>query len=397
MAAFSPLPLVHIALDKLGKGAPCGIAAFFPNQSEEQLFAAVEQRARQLPLAHRRIDLSGVAPKIMALDGDSAFVRVSGKSLEDLLEFSVSRSHGLTGWYVLHPRSDGCWFLAIWAHAIVDGHSMLRFISGLTTAGQQVETTKAERPVGAVGPFLPWMLRSAISEMKSRLAFKTFSEPQGNVTWINASPHTAESLKVTARRFETGVTGLLCGALVQAFYRSSLIDSAGRLSFLVPITRTTCPETNGFGFGIGWLIPELQVTPNSELGMMARSFHKQIRAMADAGWDKNLERAIGTNYSRLSAMVAKTLKRPRADFIATVSWKGRIPYLGTANTGTRVACFAAVQPNTSLCHLSGHIDQSGLSLSLSSCMPQSVAQQVFKNLLTCLEIDPGDGHRYPPL
>ena len=397
MAAFSPLALVHFALDKLGKGAPCGIAAFFPNHSEEQLAAAVERRTRQLPLVHRRIDLSGVAPKIMAPDGESAFVRVSGKSLEELLEFSVSRSHGLTGWYVLHPTSDGCWFLAIWAHAIVDGHSMLRFISGLTTSAQQVDTTKAERPAEAVGPFLPWMVRTAISEMKSRLAFKTFSEPHGNVTWINASPHTAESLTAMARRLGTGVTGLLCGALVRAFYKSSLIDTSGRLQFLIPITRTACCEVNGFGFGIGWLMPELYVTPVSELHTMARSFNGQIRRMADTGWDKNLERALGNSYSRVSARVARTLKRERADFIATISWKGRIPFLGTTDTGTRVACFAMVQPNTSICHVSGHIDESGLSLSLSSRMPQSVAQQVFKNLLTCLEIDASQGERYPPL
>ena len=95
---------------------------------------------------------------------------------------------------------------------------------------------------------------------------------------------------------------------------------------------------------------------------MAKSLTAQIRAMADTGWDKNLEeRALGTNYSRLSRRVARTLKRPRADFIATVSWKGWIPFLGTAKTGTRVACFATVQPNSALCHLSGHIDQSGLS------------------------------------
>jgi hypothetical protein len=398
MEPLSPLALVHFALDKLGKGAPCGIVAFFPNQSEEQLAAAVERRARQLPLVHRRIDLSGVTPKIMAPELESAFIRVSGKSPEDLLEFSVSRSHGRTGWYVLHPRGDGCWLFAIWAHAIVDGHSMLRFIAGLTTASSENgDSVKTARPPLSLGPFLPWMVRTGIREMKSKVAFKTFSEPQGNVTWINASPHTAESLRAKARRLGTGVTGLLCGALVQAFYKSSLIDAPGRLQFMVPITRSACPEANGFGFGIGWLIPELHVTPASELDQMAKSFNAQIRAMADAGWDKNLERALGTNYSRLSRKVARTLKRQRADFIATVSWKGWIPFLGTATTGTRVACFATVQPNTALCHVSGHIDQSGLSLSLSSRMPRSTAQQVFKSLLTCLEIDATDANGYPPL
>ena len=386
--AFSPLGLLHLALDKLGKGAPCGIAAFFPDQSEEQLAVAVERHARHLPLVHRRIDLSGVKPKIMAPESSSAFVRVSGKSLEELLEFSVSRSHGGTGWYVLHPNSDGCWLFAIWSHAIADGHSMLRFISQLTNAPcEKSESAHTERPAMAAGRFLPWMVRTAISEISSRLAFKTFSEPQRNVTWINASPYTAKSLRATARRLGTGVTGLLCGALVRAFYKSSLIDGSGRLQFLVPISRTTCREVNGFGLGIGWLLPDLQVTRASGLEKMATSIHDQIRAMSDAGWDKNLERALGTNYSRLSGKVAKMLKRKQTNFVASVSWKGWIPLVGTAATGTRIACFAAVQPNTSLCHVSGHIDQSGLSLSLSSCMPRSATQHLFKSLLTCLEID----------
>jgi hypothetical protein len=334
----------------------------------------------------------------MAPELYSAFVRVSGKSLEQLLEFSVSRTHGGTGWYMLHPSREGCWLIAIWAHAIADGHSMLRFVSRLTTDScEQSEAAHTEPPAVAVGRFSPWMVRMAINEMKSKLAFKTFSEPQRNVTWINASPHTAQSLKATARRLGTGVAGLLCGALVQAFYKSSLVDTSGRLRFLVPISRTTCSEVNGFGFGIGWLMPELQVTPASELEKMARSFHTQIRAMSDAGWDKNLERALGTNFSRLSGKVAKTLKRERADFIASVSWKGWVPFVGTATTGTRIACFAAVQPNTTLCHVSGHIDQSGLSLSLSSCMPRSATQQLFKSLLTCLEIDSSDVESYPPL
>jgi hypothetical protein len=102
--AFSPLGLVHLALDKLGKGAPCGIAAFFPHQSEEQLAAAVDRHVRQLPLVNRRIDLSGVMPKIMARELDSAFVRVTGKSIEDLLEFSVASAfqRGLTSIALRH-------------------------------------------------------------------------------------------------------------------------------------------------------------------------------------------------------------------------------------------------------------------------------------------------------
>jgi hypothetical protein len=393
-SAFSTLGLLHLALDKVGKGAPCGIGAFFPNLSEEQLAAAVDRLVRQLPLVHRRIDLSGDSPRIMAAEPHRAFVRVSGKSLEDLLEFSVSRSHGETGWYVLHPDSKGCWFFAIWAHAIVDGHSMLRFISRLTTAsGEQNESGHNERPAIA-GPFLPWMIRTTVNELKPKLPFKTFHEPQCHVIWINTSPQTAQSLKDKARRLGTGITGLLCGALTQTFYKESVIDGSGRVQFLIPISRKWCAEVNGFGFGIGWLLPELQVTPDSELEKMARSFHTKIRAMSDSGWDKNLERALGTNYSRLSRRVARTVKRKRTSFIASVSWKGWIPSVGTVTTGTKICCYAAVQPST-LCHVSGHMDQSGLSLSLSSRMPRSTAEHLFKTLLSFLEIDPGSVESYP--
>jgi hypothetical protein len=391
--AFSPLGLVHLALDKLGKGAPCGIAAFFPYQSEEQLAAAIQRHVRQLPLIHRRIDLSGVRPKMMPSEGYSAFVRVSGKSLEELLEFSISRTHGGTGWYVLQPSSEGCWLFAIWAHAIADGHSMLRFISRLApSTSEQAESAHTERPPAALGRFFPWMVRTAINEMKPRLTFKTLSQPQCSVTWINAPSHTAQSLKAMARRLGTGVTGLLCGALVQALYKSSITDTSGRLQFVVPISRKPCSEVNGFGFGIGWLMPELQVTPASELKSMARSVHAQIRGMSAAGWDKNLERALGTDFSRVSRKVARMLERD-GTAVASVSWKGWIPFVGTATTGLQIACFAAVKPNTSLCHLSGHIDQSGLSLSLSSCMPRGTAQHLFKSLLACLEIDSASYHQ----
>jgi hypothetical protein len=41
------------------------------------------------------------------------------------------------------------------------------------------------------------------------------------------------------------------------------------------------------------------------------------------------------------------------------------------------------------------MDQSGLSLSLSSRMPRSTAEHLFKTLLSFLEIDPGSVESYP--
>ena len=111
------------------------------------------------------------------------------------------------------------------------------------------------------------------------------------------------------------------------------------------------------------LIP-VKIKPNWTLASVARCIEGRLKTMIAQGWDINFDRFLGNNPRR-HLRFATACVRGRATPVISISWKGMAWQLGGEEGIHDVACFAM----SPLAHVSAHLDQNGLSLSVASSHP----------------------------
>src|SRR5580704_17279110 len=111
------------------------------------------------------------------------------------------------------------------------------------------------------------------------------------------------------------------------------------------------------------LIP-VRVKPNWTLPSIARRIEGRLKTMIAQGWDINFDRFLGNNPRR-HLRFATACARGRATPVVSISWKGMAWQLGGEEGINDEACFAM----SPLAHVSAHLDQNGLSLSVASRHP----------------------------
>ncbi len=357
-----------------GIGMPCGIVARFPHTGGDRVEAALEKAKQRFPLLGRRVSWINSRPMLVA--ANSADQTAQAATTSSLLD-----SH-CTHWRhrILQCGSDA-WLMAIWPHAMADGPSMLRF---LETIGAIIN----EQPLlpfrygshhhqAHHQPMARWLLSFFINQ-KLRYVHVGQRGLLPGVAWLTLPGDYAMRLVERSRVERMNTTAWLAAATCMAVCQQQGITK-GRVLLNVQVQRGSLEQVGGFGFAAGSMLMPVKFFTGIALPTLARTIFDRLMSMINQGWNDNFERFLGGSPQR-HRRFAMLNARGRPAPIVSVSWKGRYWNLGGENTIRDAACFA-VSPTL---HVSGHIDQTGMSLSVTSKQSTTERQDLLRRLVLTL-------------
>jgi hypothetical protein len=381
---------LHAALAKLGFGMSCGLVARLEGQSPENVENAIHQVADTLPVLQRRVAWIGSRPLLVTADRTC---RNDARPFENLSELGAN--DGPLWRYRVEQHNNDVWLSAAWAHAAADGVSLLRFLKAVASrltdrAPPSIPPRTRERSVRRA--FLPWLLRF-VAEQHLRYVGRG-EEDQGSpgIVWVNVPQ--AQAVDVHTRGLsECGSFVAWLAAAVSVAYCEQRGVSSGRVLVNLPILRDDLRHLNGFGFGIGSLLIPVHLRACDSIHMIARKIAERLKYMIDRRWDDNFDRFLSPSPDRHLRFAS--LHARRAAPIITISWKGTHFDLGGQDNIRDICCFSTSPP----IHISGHIDNNGLSLSLTSRQSEAKREDLLQRLMNKLGADSPDwllrseGHR----
>ncbi|MFC6792274.1 hypothetical protein ACFQE0_23505 [Methylobacterium komagatae] len=376
---LGPLSSMHAALDAAGVGMPCGIIARFEGHGIAEVEAAIRRASLDYPLLCRH--LAWRDGRVWSV-GDASLSPRPACDAGFSLVFKVG-PEGRPWSYALETVGEDVLFKAVFAHAIADGYSMLHFVGNLARYLKGSSHEPAQPT-----PRQASMPRSFHSWLPGFLAlqFRGFStsaiEAHGPGITGTTIPLPEAARLLNAARVEGGGFGsLLAAAASLAIARTSPDPFASPVLLNLQVLRSRLEALNGFGFGAGSIMMPVRVTETDDPYAMARTISARARRLADEDWDGNLNRLIGRDPRRHHAM-AWLKRRETCDPALTVSWKSRPASLG-GHSGVRdVACFAASRGT----HVSAHLDDDGLSISLTSRLSETARANALTALLRSLHV-----------
>jgi hypothetical protein len=352
---FGPLSGMHAAMAAHGVGMPCGIVARFEETSGDDIVAAIEKTMRLFPILDRRISWADDRPLLISTDP----IHRSTKNLttESLFDLNCTRWR-----YRFLQHGIHTWFTAIWPHAMADGPSMLRFIETVagTIANQPRPRSRYRRPRQiAQQPMVEWMMRFLIDQSRRYLRLGEQRLPPG-VAWCTLQREFSLQLIENSREGRSSAAAWLAAAACIALCEQKCVAD-GLVLLNIQVERTGLERFGGFGFAAGSLFIPVKIRRDLPLPALARSIFDRLTSMIDRGWDSNFDRFVGSSPRR-HHWLARLHARGRHAPIVSVSWKGSHWELGRQDKIRNIACFA-LSPTL---HISGHLDWTGMSLSVAS-------------------------------
>ena len=369
LEAFGPLAAMHAALERQGIGLPCSAVGFFPARRAEALHLAVARVAARLPVL-----TSG-----MAWQGDRALLRLAAGGPAPLsapMDFRADET-GVWG-YRLTEDGDGVWLVGAWAHAAADGPSMLRFLAAvaceLNGERRQWDGDKPRPPSRrqAMAAWLPGFVLEHARRYKGLNPENRLARP--GACFAILPPDAAERLDRDSRR--SGVAGRLAAATAACLLEQQRGRADGEVYLNVPIARGGAAALAGFGFEGSSLRLPLRLSRGQGFEAAAVDAGERLRRRIEQGWDLNLLKFLSGPASRRMKFASIQASKP-PDPCLTISWKGRREGIGAAQGLIRVACFAAAPT----LHLSAHVSDEGLSLSLSTPQARGARRELLLQIL----------------
>ena len=358
LTTFGPLAAMHAALERQGIGQACSTAAYFPRQRAEEVHGAVSRVAARLPVLSSRMIWRGDQPLLILGAGEAT-------RLGDPLTF---RADGTGIWgYRLAEDSGGAWLVAAFAHAGADGLSMLRFQAAVAAELNGQASPASADPARAPKrqrPMALWLPGFLLEHARTYDGLDPANRQSACGACFAILPlDAAERLQQAARG--SGVAARLAAAAASAFVEQQHGRAEGEVYLNVPISRGGAASLRGFGFDVGSVRLPLRLSPGQGLDALAQRAGERLRARIEQGWDLNLSRLLAGSPGRRMKFAAIQARKP-PDPCFTISWKGRRDGIGARHGVGAIACFAAAPT----LHLSGHLTDDGLSLSLTS--PQAL-------------------------
>ena len=385
-AAFGSLAAVHAALDAIGHGRPCAIAAWFTGRSADELHAAVAAAQSRYPILGRRLawDHRGRAVPTAPV---SVAAANAGVAAADILAFTATATGGGVWRYGVRAGAGGTWFLAGFLHAAADGISMLRLLDAINAAlgGQDADISpRAPRSCLRRTPYFAWLPRFALGQLHRYVDVSPRAQASPGGTWLVVPPREADHLMRNAADAGAGFAAWLAAATALAVCRRLARRQSARVHLNIPVWRDEI--AGGFGFGVSSLLLGVRIRRGDEVAALAPRIDRRLRQAIDRGWDLNLLRFLGDNPRRYRRF-ARLQASPAVSRSISVSWKGRFDNLGGADGPRHVGCFGT----TPTLHVSGHADANGLSLSITSAHAADVRAALLLDIAEL--IGAGRAHR----
>ena len=356
--SFGSLASMHAALDRIGMGMPCGIVARFPDRDTADVEAAIAFARHRFPVLQTRLAWPNGRPVLM--DAGAA-IPVRDRGTGPLLDFAVATDGEPWRYRLIRDGAD-VWLQAVWLHAVADGLSMLRFLHAVeaSLAGASYQPSAREpRRAERRRPLGTWLPGFLLDQQRDYVAMTSRSQAVAGTSWLVVPPATRDHVLGAANAACGGGLGWLAAAAARAFGEQEG-QARGDVLLNVPIARGDATALGGFGFGVGSLRFPLRLRAGTPMADLAAEIARRTRRAAATGWDRNLERLLGTDPAR-HARFARIQAERTADPNITISWKGTHPAIG-AHGARDIACFAAAPT----LHVSAHADARGLSLSVTS-------------------------------
>ncbi|MCJ2024019.1 hypothetical protein [Methylobacterium sp. J-067] len=379
LEALGPLAAMHAALDAVGAGIPCGIMARLEGRNVAEVEDALHRAALRFPLLRQRLVWRHGKPRSVC---DATAPLGPHHDPAFSLAFRVG-PQGRPWSYDLKQAGRDVWLRAVFAHAIADGYSMLHFLG---TVVAEVEATDYHppkldpRPATSPRSFRSWLPGFLALQGRSFASIATHDSEPG-VVWTTVP--LAEVMPLLSRvQSELGGFGsLLAASASLAVARAARAPFAHPVLLNLQVMRSRLAAFNGFGFGAGSVMLPVHVGAGDEPTSTARSIATRARRLVDEDWDGNLNKMIGQSPVR-HRLMARLKSRQSCDPTLTVSWKPRPVSFGREGSVQDVACFAS----SSGTHVSAHLDQNGLSLSLTNWQAETARVAMFDDLLRGLGV-----------
>jgi hypothetical protein len=361
LQSFGPVASMHAALEKLDVGMPCGVVARFRNRTVVELENSIEATRQYFPVLERRIEWENGRPVLVRTEVPLR----QAKSTEISLGFKSNRSGPLWRYCLIADAGD-VWLSAVWAHAAADGTSMLRFLETIgSTLGNKAVLRSPLRGHDRLRHtgMARWVMRFLAEQYLPYVRPLNTGSAQPGVSWLTIPVGRSNFLLENARSECGSIAAWLAGAACLAFSEQHG-TRAGRVLVNMPILRDDLQRLGGFGFGLGTMLIPVKIKPHWTLPSIARRIERRLKKMIAHGWDINFDRFLGNNPQRHLRFATACAHRRQAPVIS-ISWKGMNWQLGGEEGIHDVACFAM----SPIAHVSAHLDQNGLSLSVASSHP----------------------------
>ena len=352
---FGPLSGMHAAMAAHGVGMPCGIVARFEETSRNDIAAAIEKTMQLFPILDRRISWANGRP--ILLSTDTTHRSTKDPTTESLFDLNCTRWRHRVLQYGIDT-----WFIATWPHAMADGPSMLRFIETVaaTIANQPRPSYRYREPRQIEQqPMAGWVMRFLIDQSRRYLRPSEQRLPPG-VAWCTLQRGFSLQLIENSRGERSSAAAWLAAAACIALCEQKRVAN-GLVLLNIQVERGGLERLAGFGFAAGSLFIPVKIRRDRPLPALARSIFDRLSLMIDRGWDSNFDRFVGSSPRR-HHWLAQLHARARHAPIVSVSWKGSHWELGRQDKIRDIACFA-LSPTL---HISGHLDWTGMSLSVAS-------------------------------
>lgn len=380
VGVFGPMAGMHAAMDRIGCGKPCGLVVRFRNRSSAEVEAAVAAAAGRFPILARSLAWQGGRPTLLPR---TPAVRTGISSAEDALAFT-SAADGLLWRYQLSPHAADVWLIAVWAHAVADGVSMLRFLRAVSESldgREPAAVPMMRRPTARCSPLVTWLPRFLWERQLPSIRLVSDETISPGVSWLTLPP--ADSERVLRNAGDEGFVAWLCAAASIAVVHLQTERHTGRVCVDVPVAHGDVRMFGGFGFAASSFLIPVTVDAHSQIAVLAKRISARIRSMKASGWSRNLDRLIGRDprrHLRFATIDARTAKGQRL----TVSWKGVQPAMGGEDGMRDIACFAGCRG----VHVSAHADTNGLSISLTTPQDAQRRHDLLRAIVCQLGVQP---------
>ena len=377
---FGPMAGMHAAMDRIGCGKPCGLVVRFVNRSLTEVETAVAVAAARFPILARSLAWQGGRPTLLPR---APAVRTGISSAEVALAFT-SGADGLLWRYQLSPQASDVWLVAVWAHAVADGVSMLRFLRAVSESldgREPAAVPMMRRPTARCGPLVTWLPRFLWERLRPCIRLVSDDSIAPGVSWLTLPPEDSE--RVLRNAGGEGFVAWLCAAASIAVVHLQAERQTGRVCVDLPVAHGDLRAFGGFGFAASSFLIPVTVDADSQIADLAKRVSTRIRSMKASGWSRNLDRLIGREprrHLRFATIDARTAKGQRL----TVSWKSVQPAMGGEDGMRDVACFAVCRG----VHVSAHADANGLSISLTTPQDAQRRDDLLRAIVRQLGVQP---------
>jgi hypothetical protein len=349
---FGPMSGMHAAMAARGVGMPCGIVGRFQETNSEELEVAIEKAKQRLPILDRRVRWIKSRP-VLVKANSSATKSATNNSLFD---------PDCTFWrYRILPYGKDVWLLAIWPHAMADGPSMLRFFENIAaiTATHPVRRHRYQRTDVELEPMAMWLPRFLIDKSQRYLQPSDRRLPLGVAWWTVQREHWLPFVENGPTNRVSAAAWLGAAACIALCEQKCVTN--GKILLNIQVQQRNLEHVGGFGFAAGSLLLPVKLSSKCSLPSLARSIFSRLSSMINRGWNDNFERLLGNNPRRHRWFAWLDARGLRGAMVS-VSWKDYRWEIDGHNKISDVACFA-LSPTL---HVSGHVDQAGISLSVTS-------------------------------